>query len=122
MVRAQRFAIAATFGVIHGGVVAVHECDNPLCVAVGVGHLVEGTQSHSLADMGRKRRGGCSGCSGWARGSTGLDREARRARAVALRDAMIDGWDDVRVREALVVGMPGQPTLFELDDPDWRAR
>ena len=110
VVRAQRFAIAAAAGLIREGVVAMHECDNPLCVAVGAGHLVEGTQSHNLADMGRKRRGGGSGL---ARGYTGLDRAARRARAVALRAAVSDGWDTERVRQALVVAMPGQNSLFD---------
>ncbi len=96
-------------GEIAERVVAMHECDNPLCVAVGRGHVVAGTQSDNLAHMAGKNRGGGSGL---GRGSTGLDRQARRARAHALRAAALGGWDSERVREALGLSMPGQQSLF----------
>jgi hypothetical protein len=111
VVRAQRFAVAAVHGVMPAGMVAMHECDNPLCVRVGPRHVVIGTQSDNLTDMGRKHRGGGSG---WARGASGLDRQARRARAHAVRAALVDGWDRTAVSEALGAGMPGQETLFAL--------
>ncbi len=109
VVRAQRFAFALVHGEIAERVVAMHECDNPLCVAVGRGHVVAGTQSDNLAHMAGKHRGGGSGL---GRGSTGLDRQARRARAHALRAAVVGGWDSDRVREALGLSMPGQQSLF----------
>ena len=48
VVRAQRFAVAAVHGVMPAGLVAMHECDNPLCVRVGARHVVIGTQSDNL--------------------------------------------------------------------------
>ena len=111
VVRAQRFAYALRHGRIGADVVAMHECDNPICVCTDPGHVVAGTQADNLAHMGGKHRGGGSG---WSRGGTGLDRAARRARAVALRAAVADGWDDYRVQDALATSMPGQGTLFDL--------
>lgn len=116
VVRAQRFAVAAAHGYIEAGLVAMHECDNPLCVRVGRGHVVAGTQSDNLTDMGYKGRGGGSG---WGRGTTGLDRAARRARAHAIRAAIVSngGWNNAAVSEALGAGMPGQQALFAMDIP-----
>lgn len=111
VVRAHRFAVAAATGRISGTLVAMHECDNPICVRVGAGHVVEGTQSDNLAAMASKQRGGGSGSH---RGFTGLDRTARHARAVAIRSAVANGWDGQRVREALGMAMPGQQSLFEM--------
>lgn len=113
VVRAQRFAVAATYGEIPARMVAMHNCDNPLCVAVGERHVVVGTQSENLAHMAGRHRGGGSGT---GRGYTGLDRQARRARAHALRAAVSGGWDAGAVREALGVAMPGQGALFGWDD------
>lgn len=111
VVRAQRFAYALQHGRIDAGVVAMHECDNPICVCTDPGHVVAGTQAENLAHMGGKRRGGGSG---WGRGRTGLDRGARRARAVALRAAVADGWDTRRVQAALAAANVGQGALFDL--------
>ncbi|AFA75766.1 hypothetical protein GPOL_c47680 [Gordonia polyisoprenivorans VH2] len=107
VVRAQRFAYAAAHGLIPAGVVAMHECDNPICVA--------GTEADNLAHMGGKHRGGGSGL---GRGTSGLDRLARHARAVALRDAVAYGGVSGRVREPLGVSMPGQRALFDWDEVD----
>lgn len=115
VVRGQRFAVAAACGEIGAGLVAMHECDNPLCVRVGPGHVVAGTQSQNLTDMGHKGRGGGSG---WGRGASGLDRAARRARAHAIRAAILAAgrqWDAAAVSEALGAAMPGQHSLFALD-------
>ena len=114
VVRAQRFAYAAKHGVIGAGIVAMHECDNPICVGVEPGHVVAGTQSENLAHMAGKGRGGGSG---HGRGSSGLDKAARHARAVALRAAVTagGGWDAGRVREALGAALPGQLPLFDFD-------
>ena len=109
VVRAQRFAVAAAAGWIDAGVVAMHECDNPLCVRAGAGHVVPGSQADNLAHMANMGRGGGRG---YGRGLSGLDREARRARAHALRAAVAHGWDDRAVQEALGLAMPGQLNLF----------
>ncbi|MBB4138071.1 hypothetical protein [Gordonia humi] len=119
VVRAQRFAYAAVYGWIDGGVVAMHECDNPICVRAGAGHVVPGTQADNLAHMAHRGRGGGSG---YGRGGTGLDRQARRARALALRDAVAAGWDDRAVQAALGVAMPGQLGLFDWDETSPDAR
>ena len=111
VVRAQRFAAAIEHGVIPAGTVAMHHCDNPLCVRVHPRHVVIGTQSQNLSDMGSKGRGGGSG---WGRGASGLDRSARRARAHAIRAALASGWDAAALSEALGAGMPGQEPLFTL--------
>lgn len=111
VVRAQRFAVAAAVGAISGSVVAMHVCDNPICVRVGTKHVVIGTQADNLAHMAAKHRGGGSGA---GRGFTGLDREARHARAIAVRAAVADGWNAHRVREALGLAMPQQTALFEV--------
>ena len=74
-------------------VFALHECDNPVCVKVsGPGarceHVVAGTQLDNMRRMARARRGGGRPT------IRGLGREARRARSVALRQAVQGGvWD-----------------------------
>ncbi|QDQ99540.1 hypothetical protein FO059_18140 (plasmid) [Tomitella fengzijianii] len=99
VVRAHRYALAqASGGHLPAGVVAMHLCDNPICVrayACGGGealarygplagaHVVAGTQRDNLALMARKGRAG----------TTSLTRAQRTARSRALRDAVRNGWD-----------------------------
>jgi hypothetical protein len=108
-VRPNRYALAMSTGYPLGAdVLALHECDNPICVKVNPGlvtpqHVVAGTQSQNMLRMGRGRRGG-------GRPSIrGVGREARRARSVALREAVRHGWDADAVREAL---LGAEPRLF----------
>jgi hypothetical protein len=110
-VRPNRYALARTLSEpLASDVLALHECDNPLCVRVSAPgaqfqHVVAGTQRDNMIRMARMRRGG--GRRGlWRR--EGLDR--RRARSVALREAVRDGWDPIRVYEALLGDT--QPTLW----------
>jgi hypothetical protein len=102
-VRPNRYALARTLSrPLPGDVFASHECDNPLCVKVSgpdarYQHVVAGTQRDNMIRMARMGRGGSR------RGPLRRDgRARRRARSLALRDAVRDGWDPVRVGEALL--------------------
>ena len=114
MVRANRYALAAAQdGVaLEPSVRALHGCDNPVCVRVsrpgetGLLHVVGGTQRDNMEMMGRAGRGG--GRPAVRRGIAGLAQ--RRARAVALRDAVRDGWDADAVAQALLTLR--EPTLW----------
>nr|WP_287454452.1 hypothetical protein [Rhodococcus sp. (in: high G+C Gram-positive bacteria)] len=117
VVRPHRYALARALGVpLTDEVTALHLCDNPICVRVtldedtrvgGVRHVVDGTQSQNLLDMGAKGRGGGRRQRGlWY----GPDRNARAARSRRLRDAVRGGWDEDAVRAALLGA--SAPTLF----------
>ena len=113
MVRANRYALAAAQdGVaLEPSVRALHGCDNTVCVRVsrletGLLHVVGGSQRDNMEMMGRARRGG--GRPAVRRGMAGLAQ--RRARAVALRDAVRDGWDADAVAQALLTLR--EPTLW----------
>ena len=118
IIRPHRYALAiALGGHLDGTGVAMHLCDNPICVRAetptkpgsmdagkplgGGGHVVAGTQSQNLSEMGRKGRGGS-----WA----GPTRAERAARSRALREAVCNGWDSEAVTDALTQAR--QPTLF----------
>lgn len=113
MVRANRYALAAALDgeVLETWVRALHGCDNPPCVRVstpansGLLHVVGGTQRDNMLRMARARRGG--GRVAVRRGDNGI--KAWRARAVALRDAVRNGWDSEAVAAALL-GSP-EPVL-----------
>jgi hypothetical protein len=83
-------------------VFALHECDIPVCVKVSVPgalreHVVAGTQFDNMRRIARARRGGGRPT------IRGLGREARRARSVALREAVQGGvWDADAVADALL--------------------
>ena len=87
-VRPNRYALAlATGSAVGADVFALHECDNPVCVKVSEAgalceHVVAGTQFDNMRRMARARRGGGRPT------IRGLGREARRARSVALREAV----------------------------------
>jgi hypothetical protein len=110
-VRPNRYALALAAGTpLAADVLALHEWDNPICVKVcvpgaEVQHVVAGTQQDNMLRMGRARRGG--GRPTIARRDCG--REARRARSVALREAVRHGWDSAAVETAL---LGSQPRLF----------
>jgi hypothetical protein len=119
VVRPHRYALAiALGGSIDESVNALHLCDNPICVrvtldphaagiGVGVRHVVDGTQSQNLLDMGAKGRGGGRRQPGlWY----GPDRVARAARSRRLREAVRGGWDEDAVRAAVLDSTA--PTLF----------
>jgi len=114
MVRANRYALAAAQNgkPLEPWVRALHGCDNPPCVRVstpadgGLLHVVPGTQRENMLMMARAGRGG--GRVAVRRGDNGI--RARRARAVALRDAVRNGWDSEAVAAALLGST--EPTLW----------
>ncbi|WP_068532241.1 HNH endonuclease [Tsukamurella pulmonis] len=103
VVRAHRYALAAYGGApVPAGAIAMHECDNPLCVRVDGKHVRAGTQTENLRHMARQGRGRYWL---WA----GLSPAERAARSRRVRDAVRDGWDD----EAYAAAWVGDtPTLF----------
>jgi hypothetical protein len=114
MVRANRYALAAVLGgkALEPWVRALHGCDNPVCVRaslpgeVGLLHVIGGSQRDNMRMMARARRGG--GRVVVRRGDHGV--KARRARAVALREAVRHGWDAEAVQAALLGST--DPTLW----------
>lgn len=104
-VRPHRYALAlACGGLLDAGVLALHGCDNPICVRVGEHHVAAGTQSENMTRMVRMRRGVNQG-----RPRLGDLRGARRERSVALREAVRGGWDGDAVEAAL---LGEHPTLW----------
>lgn len=114
MVRANRYALAAASQgrALEPWVRALHGCDNPACVRVsrpgqiGLLHIIGGSQRDNMQMMARARRGG--GRVVVRRGDHGI--KARRARAVALREAVRHGWDAEAVEAALLGST--DPTLW----------
>ena len=114
MLRANRYALAAALDgeALEPWVRALHGCNNPPCVRVsspgdtGLLHVLAGTQRDNMLMMGRAGRGG--GRVAVRRGDHGV--KASRARAIALREAVRDGWDAEAVAAALL-GSP-EPTLW----------
>lgn len=101
-VRPNRYSLARSLGrPLDSGVLALHECDLPLCVKVSSAdsvrqHVVAGSQRDNMIRMARMRRGGGRAVVP----SNGL--QARRDRSVALREAVRGGWDSVAVEAALL--------------------
>jgi hypothetical protein len=102
-VRPNRYALALATGAALGAdVFALHEMRHPGFVEVSVPgalreHVVAGTQFDNMRRMARARRGGGRPT------IRGLGREARRARSVALREAVLGGvWDADAVADALL--------------------
>ena len=114
MVRPNRYALAAALAgkPLEPWVRALHGCNNLACVRVsltdeiGLLHVVAGTQRDNMLMMARAGRGG--GRVAIRRGDNGM--KARRARAVALREAVRNGWDAVAVEAALLGSH--DPTLW----------
>ena len=114
MVRANRYALAAALAgkALEPWVRALHGCNNIACVRVsltdetGLLHVVPGTQRDNMLMMARAGRGG--GRVAIRRGDNGV--KARRARAVALREAVRNGWDAAAVEAALLGSH--DPTLW----------
>jgi hypothetical protein len=85
-------------------------CDNPICVRADgtlLDHLEGSTQAANLARISQHGRRGVLGYRGRMRG-----REAMYRRSLALRAAVIDGWDEERIARALASLDEGQPVLF----------
>ncbi|MGO9034804.1 hypothetical protein [Mycobacterium sp.] len=114
MVRANRYALASAVdgAPLEPWVRALDGCNNTVCVCVssagetGLLHVVPGSQRDIMVMMARAGRGG--GCVAVRRGDNVV--KARRARAVALRDAVRNGWDADAVAAALLGSK--EPTLW----------
>lgn len=114
MVRANRYALAAVLNgkPLEPWVRALHGCDNPACVRaslpgeIGLLHIIGGSQRDNMMMMARAGRGG--GRVTVRRGDHGT--KARRAQAVALREAVRHGWDAEAVEAALLGST--DPTLW----------
>lgn len=90
---AHRFALLLAHGDLGDGIVGEHDCDESLCVRVDGGHLKRGTQSTNLAHaVATGRHIGPTPAGGDPRG--------RYGRAVAIRDALKDGYDEARLLAA----------------------
>ncbi|OZE28462.1 hypothetical protein CH278_23880 [Rhodococcus sp. 05-2254-5] len=105
---AHRFALLLEYGDLDDGIVGEHDCDETLCVRVADGHLKRGTQSANLAHaVAVGRHIGPTPAGGDPRG--------RYGRAIAIRDALEDGYDEPRLRAALAghsFDAQAPPTLF----------
>lgn len=105
---AHRFALLLDLGQLQEGMVSEHHCNETLCVRAHPEHLHPGTQSANLryaVALGR-HRGSRPG---------DVDPRGRRGRAVAIRAALIGGYDPVR----LATARDPNPAagLFDLDPP-----
>ncbi|MBU8820321.1 hypothetical protein KL864_31055 [Mycolicibacterium goodii] len=109
VVRAARYALALAMDgmTLPGQVRALHQCDNPVCVRTvsaqdnprGLAlHVVAGDQRENMTRMARMKRGG--GRPAIVRRGAGV--HERVARALALRDAVRNGWDDEAVARVLL--------------------
>jgi hypothetical protein len=109
VVRAARYALALSLNgePLPAEVRALHDCDNTVCVRVlnardgAAGaplHVVSGDQRENLIRMARMRRGG--GRPAIVTRGAGVARRVERA--LALRDAVRDGWDEDAVSAALL--------------------
>lgn len=106
---AHRFALELAYGPLDAHVVAEHKCNEPLCVRIGAGHVIESTQRDNLAYAVALGRAGTRFNVGTAN---------RYARSVAVRDAVRHGWDQSAYDEANVLVRAGgeleQASLFDL--------
>ena len=104
-ISAHRFALLAS-GVEFGpGEVAEHECNEPLCVRPGPGHVRKTTQRENLAyavELGRH--------TGNRVAVIALSSRVERSRRV--REALADGWDEDKYRAAIFGVSGDQQTLF----------
>jgi len=85
-------------------------CDNPICVRADgtlLDHLEGSTQAANLSRIAQNRRRGTRGYR-----SRMFGREAMYRRSLALRAAVIDGWDDERIARALASVDEAQMALF----------
>ncbi len=105
---AHRVALVIVHGDLGDGVVGEHDCDETLCVRVADGHLKLGTQSSNLAHaVAVGRHLGPT--------TAGGDPRGRYKRAVAIRDALNQGYDEPRLRAAFAghsFDAQAPPTLF----------
>lgn len=100
----HRFALLLA-GQLRDGIVAEHRCNEPLCVRVHPGHVIASTQSANL-----RYAVACGRAGDTRRPATSHD---RRARSVAVREAISSGWDpDAYAAASGITPPPEDPALF----------
>ena len=85
-------------------------CDNPICVRADgtlLDHLEGSTQAVNLSRISQHGRRGARDYRGRM-----LGREAMYRRSLALRAAVVDGWDEERIAQALASVDEAQMALF----------
>jgi len=93
-------------------VVEHYRCDNPICFRADgtrFDHLAAGTQAVNLSRIvTRGRRAGSPLL--YREGYSGRQELAARSRAI--RAAVVDGWDEERIQQALATQAPAQTLLW----------
>lgn len=100
----HRFALLLA-GQLREGIVAEHRCNEPLCVRVDPGHVIASTQSANL-----RYAVACGRAGDTRRPATSHD---RRARSVAVREAIRSGWNpDAYAAASGITPPPEHAALF----------
>ncbi|MGW4336611.1 HNH endonuclease [Rhodococcus koreensis] len=104
-VLAHRFSVELVHGPMDDGVVCEHKCNEPLCVRVDPGHLVQSTYSENVRfaiALGRLS------------GHTLLDGSGRSRvdRSIAIREALKLGYNEEALLRAKTDPGPDQSSLF----------
>lgn len=105
---AHRFALEIAHGRLDESVVVEHRCNEPLCVRVGIGHVIPSTQTENM-----RYAAACGRARGPGDGSVVVNRVAR---SLAVRAAVRDGWNPDGYAAALTAGrtaLPQQSSLFD---------
>lgn len=103
-VLAHRFALLIEGANLSDGVIADHECNEPLCVRVGTGHVRVSTQSDNL------RYAVSSGRHDGNRVATASTHRAQRS--LRIRAAIKDGWNAEAFHRAIATPDDDQLALF----------
>jgi len=104
---APRFALLLANGELPPAMVCEHDCNETLCVRADPGHAHAGTQAGNLryaVSLGR-HRGSRPG---------NIDPRGRYPRALAIREALAEGYDPIRLAHAREDALMGTAALFEL--------
>lgn len=102
---AHRFALLLVHGDDATCSVGEHRCNEPLCVRVDAAHVIPSTQTANL------RYAVSCGRAGAHRAAN--DGRTRAERSLAVRGAVIDGWDPLAyARAAGETNLPDASTLF----------
>lgn len=102
---AHRFSVELVHGPLTPDVVCEHKCNEPLCVRVGSGHLVESTHSENVRyAIAQGRLSGHALLDGQGR--------SRYERSLAIREALRTGYDEDALFHAKTNPGDWQGTLF----------
>jgi len=107
---AHRFALLLTNGELPATMVCEHGCNETLCVRVDPEHAHAGTQTANLryaVSLGR-HRGSRPG---------NIDPRGHYHRALAIRAALADGYDPIRLAHAREDALIATAPLFDLPSP-----